>query len=186
MISYKSGKEGSLITSHWQLVVNQNQKHYQYIYEGKSNSMHTFWCAFYFWLESYPYEWKLPKYSLTLWKLALALLCQRKAKTKPVMLETSLQVICTLTESGCSRKCLLLMNRGESIHTWNSHMETHQHAAQLAGLVLHPLACICSKGPLIQWCQHLVSLRSYQQIPSTPEWKTSAELITSNIDALFP
>lgn len=34
----------------------------QCIYEGKFNDMHAFWCVFYFSLESYPYEGKLPKY----------------------------------------------------------------------------------------------------------------------------
>lgn len=33
-------------------------------YEGKSNYVHTFWCAFYFLPESYPCEGKLPKYPL--------------------------------------------------------------------------------------------------------------------------
>lgn len=34
--------------SYLELVVNQNKKHYQCIYEGKSNYMYTFWCAFYY------------------------------------------------------------------------------------------------------------------------------------------
>lgn len=52
--------------SYLELVVNQNKKHYQCIYEGKSNYMYTFWCAFYFFLESYSYEEKLSKYPLIL------------------------------------------------------------------------------------------------------------------------
>lgn len=50
--------------SYLESVTNQNKRHYQYVYEGKSNYVHTFWCAFYFLPESYPCEGKLPKYPL--------------------------------------------------------------------------------------------------------------------------
>lgn len=158
MISYKSGKEGNLIISYWESVVNQNKKYYRHLYEGKSNSMHTFWCAFYFWLESYPYEWKLPKYSLLFWKLGPCLAVSEEGKTKPVMLETSLFPYAHWQERSCLGNAFWLMNRGESIHTWNINRNISAHT-QVINLVLrHPLACICSKGSLLQWSQYFVSL----------------------------
>lgn len=47
-VSSKSGREENLIMSYLESVLNQNKKHYQYIYEGKSNYMHIFGVYFIF------------------------------------------------------------------------------------------------------------------------------------------
>lgn len=152
--------------------MNQNKKCYQYIYEGKSNSMRTFWCAFYFWLELYPYEGKLPKYPLLFWKLGPCLAVWEEGKTQPVMWETSLFAYAHWRRRSCRGNALGLMNRG-NLHTVNPNGSTSAPASR-------------QPGPLASTGMHLFQRTSYSVVSVLglvmpliskylfiPEWKTS-------------
>lgn len=154
-------------------VVNQNKKHYQYIYEEKSNYMYTFWCAFYFWLESYPYEGKLWKYPLLFWKRGLCLAVSKESKTKPVMMEISLFLYAHWQERSCLGNAFWLMNRGGSTHTlkykWK-HISTHKSLAWSSGIHWHASFQSTTYSMVSAICLIMPFISKYLFIP---EWKTN-------------
>lgn len=126
--------------------------------------MHTFWCAFYFWLESSPYEWNLPMYSLLLWKLGPCLAVPEEGKTKPVMLETSLFPYARWQERSCLENAFWLMDRGEAIHIWNTNGNTSAHTSWTWPSGIHWHASF-PKDLLFNGISTWSCYASYQQIP---------------------
>lgn len=148
-ISYKNVREGNLIMSYLELVANQNKRHYQYIYEGKSNYMHTHFGILF--LIGIIFMRKITKASFTV-LTARPSLCQRK---KAKLSQQSEDALSPGTQWQRSRlgNAFGAMSRGGRMHTFNT-METHQHR-ESQPVLAPPLTGVFSKGSLIQRCWHL-------------------------------
>lgn len=156
--------------SYLESVVNQNKKHYQYIYEGKSNYMHIFGVYFIFdW--SHIHRKENCRSILYSWKLGPCLAVSEEGKTKLVMLETSIFPYAHWQES-CLGNAFWLMNREGSTHTLSTNGNTSAHVSQ--------------PGPLASTGRHLSQRISDSMVSTTglvipltskylliPEWKTS-------------